>query len=79
MAKEIERKGITVVTMANLLAIAKSVGNNRIVPTISIPYPLGDPNTAKEEQWELRYHRVGAALDALTIGINDQTIFPVKI
>jgi len=65
--------------MANLLAIAKSVGNNRIVPTISIPYPLGDPNTSKEEQWKLRYHRVGVALDALGKEITDQTIFPVEI
>lgn len=65
--------------MANLLAIAKSVGNNRIVPTISIPYPLGDPNTPIEDQWNLRYHRVGVALDALGKEIEDQTIFPVEI
>ncbi len=65
--------------MANLLPIAKTVGANRMVPTISIPYPLGDPNTPKEEQWKLRYHRVGVALDSLTIDIEEQTIFPVKI
>ena len=34
-------------------------GVNRIVPTISIPYPLGDPATPKEVQHKLRYHRVG--------------------
>jgi glycine reductase len=65
--------------MANLLPIAKTVGANRMVPTISIPYPLGDPNTPKEEQWKLRYHRVGVALDSLTTAIEEQTVFPVKI
>jgi len=65
--------------MANLIPVAKTVGSNRIVPTISIPYPLGDPSTPKEEQWKLRYHRVGIALDALETEIKDQTVFKVKI
>ena len=50
-----------------------------MVPAISIPYPLGDPATTKEEQWNLRYHRVGVALDALCTDIKEQTIFEVKI
>ncbi|RKD26372.1 selenoprotein B, glycine/betaine/sarcosine/D-proline reductase family [Caminicella sporogenes DSM 14501] len=65
--------------MANLIPVAKTVGSNRIVPTISIPYPLGDPNTSKEQQWKLRYHRVGVALEALETDIEDQTVFKVKI
>lgn len=65
--------------MANLIPIAKTVGANRMVPTISIPYPLGDPSTSEEEQWKLRYHRVGVALDALTTDINEQTVFDVEI
>ncbi len=77
MVKEIEREGITIVQMANLIPVATSVGANRIVPTISIPYPLGDPSTSKEEQWKERYHRVGVALDALTTEIDDQTVFEV--
>ncbi|RCW41347.1 glycine/betaine/sarcosine/D-proline reductase family selenoprotein B [Halanaerobium sp. MA284_MarDTE_T2] len=79
MVKEIERAGFPVVQMANLIPVAKTVGSNRIVPTISIPYPLGDPSTSKEEQWKLRYHRVGVALDALTSDIDDQTVFDVEI
>lgn len=79
MCKEIERTGIPVVMMANLLPIATTVGANRMVPTISIPYPLGDPSTPSEEQWKLRYHRVGVALDALQTAVQEQTIFPVKI
>ena len=35
--------------MCNLVPVALTVGVNKIVPTISIPYPLGDPATPKEE------------------------------
>jgi len=77
MVKEIEKAGITIVQMANLIPVAKTVGANRMVPTISIPYPLGDPQTSKEEQWKLRYHRVGVALDALATDVEEQTVFEV--
>jgi len=77
MVKEIERAGLPVVQMCNLIPVAKSVGSNRIVPTISIPYPLGDPTKTKEEQWKIRYHRVKVALDALTADIQEQTVFEV--
>lgn len=63
--------------MANLVPVSKTAGANKIVPTISIPYPLGDPSTSKEEQWKLRYHRVGVALDALTAHVSEQTVFKV--
>ena len=79
MVKEFEKAGFPVVQMCNLIPVALSVGSNRIVPTISIPYPLGDPNTSPEEQWKLRYHRVGVALDALCTDIKVQTVFPVRI
>lgn len=78
MLREIEKAGITIVQMANLIPVAKTVGVNRIVPTISIPYPLGDPGTSKEEQHNLRKHRVGVALDALTEDISEPKIFQVK-
>jgi len=79
MVKEIERAGFPIVQMCNLIPVASTVGANKIVPTISIPYPLGDPSTSKEQQWKLRYHRVGTALDALTVDVQEQTIFKVKI
>ena len=77
MVKEIEKEGITIVQMANLIPVAETVGSNRIVPTISIPYPLGDPSTSEEEQWKQRLHRVEVALDTLTTDIDDQTVFDV--
>ena len=63
--------------MCNLVPVAKTVGSNRIVPTISIPYPLGDPETPKEEQCKLRYHRTQVALEALATDIKEQTVFKV--
>ena len=79
MVKEFEKAGFPVVHMCNLIPVSMTVGANRIVPTISIPYPLGDPNTAKEEQWKLRYHRVGVALDALATAVTEQTVFKTRI
>ena len=63
--------------MCNLVPVAITVGTNRIVPTISIPYPLGDPNTSKEEQYKLRYSRTKLALEALTTDIKEQTVFKI--
>ena len=63
--------------MCNLIPVAKTVGSNRIVPTISIPYPLGDPSTSKEEQWKLRYHRTKVAVESLAVQIEEQTVFRV--
>ncbi len=77
MVKEIERAGIPVVLMANLVPVALTAGANKIVPTISIPYPLGDPATSVEEQWKLRRHRVGVALGALTKEESEQTVYKV--
>jgi len=79
MTKVIENAGITIVQMANLLPVAKTVGVNRLVPTISIPYPLGDPATPPDVQFNLRHHRVGVALDALTTDIDEPKVFKVSI
>lgn len=78
MVKEIEKAGFPVVQLCNLLPVATTVGANRMVPTISIPYPLGDPNTSIDEQMKIRRSRVGTALEALTIDIEEQTVFKVK-
>ena len=79
MAKEIERAGLPVVVMCNLIDVAKTVGSNRIVPTVSVPYPLGDPTLSNEEEWALRYHRVGVALDSLAENIKEPKVFKVSI
>ena len=78
MAKEIERTGIPVTVMCNLIDVAKTVGSNRMVQTVSVPYPLGDPELSKEAEWQLRTSRVEAALNALATKIDEATVFPSK-
>ena len=78
MAKEIERTGIPVVVMCNLIDVAKTVGSNRMVQTVSVPYPLCDPQMSKEAEWTLRYHRVGVALDSLAVELSEPKVFPTK-
>ena len=75
MVKEIERNGITVVHMCTVVPISVTVGANRIVPTVAIPYPLGDPKLSKSDEKELRRRLVKKALDALSTEITEQTVF----
>ena len=75
MVKEIERVGIPVVHMCTVTPISLTVGANRIVPTIAIPHPLGNPALTYEDEKALRRKLVLRALDALTTEVEDQTIF----
>lgn len=75
MVMVIERAGIPIVQMCNLVPVATSLGINKIVPTISIPYPLGDPQTPKDVQYNLRYTRTKKALEALAEDISQPKIF----
>ena len=52
-------------------------GANRIVPTIAIPHPLGNPALSHDEEKALRRKLVERALEALTTEVEDQTIFEV--
>jgi glycine reductase len=75
MVKEIERTGIPVVHMCTVVPISLTVGANRIVPTIAIPYPLGDPAVSLEEEKSIRRNLVKKALKALETEVEDQTVF----
>ena len=75
MVKEIERLGIPVVHMCTITPISVTVGANRIVPTIAIPHPLGNPNLPAEEEKNLRRKLVSRALEALCTEVEDQTVF----
>jgi len=75
MVKEIERHGIPVVHMCTVVPISLTVGANRIVPTVAIPYPLGDPSLPADEEKELRKKLVKKALDALQTEVDGQTVF----
>ncbi len=75
MVKEIERTGLPVVHMCTVVPISLTVGANRIVPTIAIPHPLGNPALDAKEEYSLRKRLVAKALKALTTEVEDQTVF----
>jgi len=75
MVKEIERTGIPVVHIATVVPISLTVGANRIVPAIAIPYPLGNPSLSPAEEKVIRRHIVEKSLEALVTEVEDQTVF----
>ena len=75
MVKEIERYGIPIVHMSTITTISESVGANRIVPTIAIPYPVGNPTLSEEMEADLRDKLVLRAFKALETEITETTQF----
>ncbi|OPZ50295.1 MAG: Glycine reductase complex component B subunit gamma [Firmicutes bacterium ADurb.BinA052] len=75
MVKEIERAGIPVVHMCTVVPISLTVGANRIVPTVAIPHPLGNPALAPDEEKQLRRRLVQRALVALQTEVEGQVVF----
>lgn len=75
MVKEIERSGIPVVHMCTVTPISLTVGANRIIPTIAIPYPLGNPELTMAEEYAIRKDLVEKAIVALETEVTEQTIF----
>lgn len=64
-----------VVHMASIVPISQSVGANRIIPTVAIPHPLGNPNLSAPEEKEVRRKLVEKALAALQTEVTGQTVF----
>lgn len=75
MVKEVERAGIPVVHMCTVVPISLTVGANRIVPTVAIPHPLGNPKLEPAEEKKLRRKLVEKALVALQTEVEGQTVF----
>jgi glycine reductase len=65
MTKEIDRAGIPIVHVCNLLDIAKGIGSNRILKGKSVLHALGDPSIPKEAELDYRKKMVGDALNML--------------
>lgn len=61
--------------MATITTISESVGANRIVPTVAIPHPVGNPQLNAEDEHALRKEMVKRALDALATEITEITHF----
>ena len=72
MVKEIEKAGFPIVQMCNLIPVAKTVGANRIVPTIPFPSHIlweirGQPRKSSGscvitgQRWHLKaWHQISA-------------------
>ncbi len=61
--------------MSTITTISESVGANRIVPTIAIPYPVGNPVLPANEEYDLRKDMVTRALDSLATEVTEVTEF----
>ena len=66
---------MTVVHACSIVPISLTVGGNRIVPTVAIPHPFGDPGLSCSEEKDLRRRLVEKALKALQTPIEEQTVF----
>lgn len=73
--KELERVGLPTVHVCTIVPISQTVGANRIVPSVAIPHPLGDPTKPLEEEKAIRRRLLLKALEALQADIEEQTIF----
>ncbi|EQG75750.1 selenoB, glycine/betaine/sarcosine/D-proline reductase family protein [Clostridioides difficile DA00165] len=56
MVKEIERAGIAVVHICTVVPISLTIGANRIVPAVGIPYPLGNPMALNKGNSKVAYY-----------------------
>ena len=75
MVKEIERAGIAVVHICTVVPISLTIGANRIVPAVGIPYPLGNPTLSDVDSKKIRRNLVLRGLKALETEIDNQTVF----
>ena len=75
MVKEIDRVGIPVTHICTVVPISVTIGANRIVPAIGIPYPMGGPRLGEKKCYDIRENLVMRALKALTLPVEEQTVF----
>lgn len=75
MVKGIEKYGIPVVHIATVVPISKTIGANRIIPAVGIPYPLGDVTQSPEDSYKIRENLCRRALKALQTPVAEQTVF----
>ena len=61
--------------MCSIVPISRTVGANRIVPSVAIPHPLGDPDKSLADERAIRRALVEKALDAVATPVDNQTVF----
>lgn len=75
MVKELERVGLPTAHICSIITISRTVGANRIVPSVAIPHPLGDPGKTLAEEKGIRRALLEKAITALETPIEEQTVF----
>lgn len=76
MIKELEEVvDVPAAHICTVVPISQTVGANRIVPAVAIPYPLGNPDLGEKEEEALRRKLVLNALKALSTDVTEQTVF----
>ena len=78
MVKEIERVGIPIVHLTNMVPVALSIGSNRILKGVSIPFPACDCNLPEEERYQNRYELVEKGIEALMTEQKEQVVYTVS-
>lgn len=66
MTKEIERSGLPIVQVTNLVNIAEGIGVHRVLKGNSVLHVFGNPKLPKESEKEYRVEMVEKALELLT-------------
>lgn len=75
MVKAIDKAGLPVAHITNLVSIAKVTGSNRIIPGIALTAPCSDVSLPDKEQKKMQKQFIGRALKAISTEITEQTIF----
>jgi glycine reductase complex component B subunit gamma len=75
MVKAIESHGIPAVHVCSIVPISLTVGANRIVPSVAIPHPTGDPKQDLPHEKEIRRRLLMKAIKAISTDVTEQTIF----
>lgn len=75
MVKELERAGLPTVHICSIVPISMTVGANRIVSSVAIPHPLGEPGKAPDEESAIRRALVEKAVAALETPITEQQVW----
>ena len=75
MVNEPESVGVLTVHICSIVSISKTVGAHRIVPSMAIPLPLGDPAKSPAEELAIRHALVEKALEAQETEPSEQQVW----
>lgn len=75
MVKEIERAGIPVAHITNMIDVARVIGSNRIIPGVAITNPCSDTSLSIDDQLAMRREYMIRAVKAISTDMEQQTFF----